>query len=64
MYAIAGAIAARSSADNFDKVCQYANRMEPEFQVVLMRDALSRNPKLATTAAYQSWLAKNATEII
>jgi len=64
MYAIAGAIAARSTPENFDKVCQYANRMEPEFQVVLMRDALSRNPNLAKTNAYQSWLAKNATEII
>jgi|TARA_B110000438_G_scaffold295659_1_gene339017 hypothetical protein len=64
MYAIAGAIAARSTPENFDKVCQYANRMEPEFQVVLMRDALSRNSSLAKTNAYQSWLAKNATEII
>lgn len=64
MYAIAGAVAAKATPENFDKVCAYTNRMSPEFQVVLMRDAISRNPALAKTPAYNSWLAKNATEIL
>ena len=49
---------------NFDKVCTYAQRMPPEFQVVLMRDALSRNKSLTKSSAYTQWLTKNAAEII
>ncbi len=64
MYAIAGALAAKSTDKNFDKVCTYAQRMPPEFQVVLMRDALSRNKSLTKSSAYTQWLTKNAAEII
>ena len=64
MYAIAGALAAKATSDNFDKICTYAGRMAPEFQVVLMRDALSRTRSLGSHPAYQQWVSKNATEIL
>ena len=64
MYAIAGALAAKATKDNFDKICTYTQRMAPEFQVVLMRDALSRNRNLGTHASYVQWVSKNAKEIL
>ena len=72
IFFLAGAILMRSAGciinditdKNFDKVCAYAQRMPPEFQVVLMRDALSRNKSLTKSNAYTQWLTKNAAEII
>ena len=64
MYAIAGALAAKATSDNFDKICTYAGRMAPEFQVVLMRDALSRTRSLGSHPAYEQCVSKNATEIL
>ena len=64
MYAVAGALAAKATKDNFDKICTYTQRIAPEFQVVLMRAALSRNRNLGGHASYIQWVSKNAKEIL
>lgn len=55
LYALSGALAQRSSENNFDRVMAYANRMPPEFCVILVRTAAQRDKKVAETKAFRTW---------
>lgn len=55
LYALAGAIAHRSNKDNFKDVVTFANRMAPEFTILVVRDATRINPELEDTRAYVEW---------
>lgn len=58
-YAVAGALARAAAAENFAAICQYAGRMRRELGIVLVTDAVRRNPKLKETQAYVSWALAN-----
>lgn len=49
LYALCGALAHRSSPDNFGRVLTYVERMPPEFTVLYVRDALARCPDIANS---------------
>jgi len=51
-YALCGALAARSSADNFDNVLTFVRRMSPEFTVLTVLDATRRDPNIQDTKAF------------
>lgn len=55
LYALAGALAARATKDNFDKVMTFANRMPPEFSVIIVRAATQRDKRIAETKAFRVW---------
>jgi hypothetical protein len=59
LYALSGAIAQRATEGNFERVCQYAERMPPEFSVLTISHAARRNPDLATTQAFTQWSIKH-----
>lgn len=60
MYALATGLATKANADNMDRVVKYALRMQPEFQVLLIKDAITRDEKLTECKAFNTWAIKNA----
>lgn len=64
LYALSGALAAKVTALNFPKIMAYANRMPPEYQVILVRDALAKDRSLTTTPVFQSWAQENAQALL
>ncbi len=59
MYALCGALAARVSKNNMDRLCKYADRIPCEFNVLLMQDAVHRTPELQETRSFMEWASKN-----
>lgn len=57
LYALTGALAHRAEPDNFDRVMQFFTReeMPPEFMVLMVRDAIARNPALQDTDTFVKW---------
>jgi hypothetical protein len=55
LYALSGALAQRATETNLERVCQYADRMPPEFSVLTVGYAARRNPDLANTQAFTKW---------
>lgn len=58
-YAIASALARCASDTNFDRVCQYLDRMPTEFSVLCVRDATLREPAVRHTSGYVKWAVQN-----
>jgi hypothetical protein len=58
-YAVATAVAARATQENFANVVTYLCRLPEEFSVMAMRDAQTRVPKLASTAPFADWVTKH-----
>lgn len=63
-YAVMGAIAKKSTADNFESVCVYTNRFQPELRVTCIKDAIKLEPKIKRTRAFQQWASENADILI
>jgi len=59
LYALSGGIAHRASNANFDRVLTYANRMPPEFGVLIVSYATRKDPELASTQAFTNWAVQN-----
>lgn len=60
LYALAGALAYRASRDNFEAIMTYADRMPPEFAVLLVSTALKRDTGIVSHPVFAAWAAKNA----
>ena len=60
MYALCEALGLAADTNNMEAIATYALRVQPEFGVLLMRDAVSRNAGLARTAAFARWAECNA----
>lgn len=55
LYALSGALAQRATSVNFDRVMAYANRMPPEFGVIIVRTATQRDKSISETKAFRTW---------
>lgn len=64
LYALCGALAAKTSEQNMDRLCTYANRLPDEFSVLLIRDAVRRTPQVVNTRGYIEWASKHADVLI
>jgi hypothetical protein len=60
LYALTGALARKSTKDNFDRVSKYLSRMSPEFNVMATKDAIKMCPQIKSTRAFVEWASKNA----
>lgn len=60
LYALTGALARKSTKDNFDRVSKYINRMAPEFNVMTIKDAIKLQPTIKHSRAFIEWASKNA----
>ena len=58
LYLVAGMLASISAVDNFDAIATYADRMPPEFQAMLVKDAMRITPDICHTKAFISWGVK------
>jgi hypothetical protein len=63
-YAICGALAQKASDQNFDNIVKYANRLDPEFSVLLVRDAIERDDSLVNTQAFIKWSTDHSDVLI
>lgn len=59
LYAVATALASRTTADNAGRVIKYLTRLPDEFGVLGIRDVLRANPKAANCKEYVAWAVKN-----
>lgn len=64
LYALTGAIAHRTTKDNFDRVCEFLDRLSPEFQVMAVSDAMKLKPEIKTTKAFIAWAVKNSNVML
>lgn len=55
IYALCGALAHRATAENFGAVVTYAERLPPEFMVLLVRDSTRVNPDVMQTKEFIRW---------
>ena len=59
LYVISTALARKATEGNTDRVVAYANRLPDEFSVLLVKDALDRDPAVANTRAYIEWVSEH-----
>lgn len=64
LYAICGALTSRVDASNFDAVMRYAKRMPPEYQVIVVRDALAKDRTLLQHDKFTQWQEQNAEVLL
>jgi hypothetical protein len=64
LYALCGALSARASEANFDRLIEYCDRIKPEFQVLCIRDAIARNRDLAHMDSFAVWAVKNSSVLV
>ena len=63
LYALTGSIAHHMDLDNAGNLLKYLNRMPIEFQVVTLREAVKRNPSLASCAPVVEWFTSVGQEL-
>ena len=59
LYALSGALSARASQGNLDRIVAYCERMPPEFSVLTITLAARRDPALTNTQAFVNWSVKH-----
>lgn len=69
-YALCGALAARATEGNIDRILTYAQRLGddpsagPEFMTLLVRQCAVKNPKIQTTRGFIQWASNNPDVLI
>ena len=63
-HAIAGLVAENLSVQNISNLMPFVLRMSPEFQVIILRGALGRDPSLLLHPAIDTWASTNRTKLI
>lgn len=64
LYALATGLAAKATVDNFDRIIKFADRIQPEFQVLLIKDSIARERKVTNTKAFNQWAVKNSNVLL
>lgn len=59
MYAVSAALARRADAKNFGRVIKYLDRLPEEYNVMAVRDAISRDASLQSAAEFTKWSIKH-----
>lgn len=60
LYALTGALARKSTKDNFDRVSKYLSRLSPEFNVMCTKDAIKLQPTIKHSRSFVEWASANA----
>lgn len=64
LYAISQSVARLATLETADALVAYANRLPPEYSVLLMRDAVAALPALAKTTAFDQWAQDHAEVLV
>ena len=59
LYALSGALSARASTGNIERLVTYLDRVPPEFSVLTMSTAIRRDSDLCNTKAFVDWSVKH-----
>jgi hypothetical protein len=59
LYAVCTGLARLATRKNWSQIVTYAERLRGEHQVLLVHDAVMRDPKLKETSAYSKWAVAN-----
>ena len=60
LYSLSTGLATKATQDNMERVVKYALRLPAEFQVLLMKDAITRDNDLTQTKSFNEWAIANA----
>jgi hypothetical protein len=63
-YALVGALVARTTPDNFGRALEYVSRMSPEFTVLYVKDAVSKNSEVTATKEFLAWSCKDGSKLL
>lgn len=64
LYALSGALAARTTAANFGRVMEYIERMPSEFSVLYVRDALKRDLSIQASKEFITWASGPGAKLL
>lgn len=64
MFALATGLATKATPENMPNFVKFALRMPPEFQVLMMKDAVVRDKKLTQTKQFNEWATKNQAVLL
>lgn len=64
LYALSGALARKMSPQNIDAMMKYVDRIPDEFQVFVMKDALTRDKNVGRTKRFIQWSAENTDLLV
>ena len=64
LYALCGALAVKAAPDNFGRIMVYIGRMPKEFNVLFVRDAINRCPKIQESADFIAWASGDGAKIL
>jgi hypothetical protein len=64
IYALCGALIHRASEDNCHRVIQYADRLQAEFSVMLVRDLIKKVPVSQSGEAFIQWATRHSSFIL
>lgn len=64
MWAICTALAVRADPNNFSTILEYAERMEKEYQVLIVKDSIAKDRDITQTASLHKWASKNSGVLI
>lgn len=54
-WALCGALAARASKNNIERIIEYADRLPTEFSVLLVKDSITKDNSLCKNKAFTKW---------
>ncbi len=64
LYAVCAALTSKATAQTFGQIVKYANRMTPEFSVMLIRDITSKDRSLVNSRPFIDWSVKHSGVLI
>jgi hypothetical protein len=64
LYALCGALAHKTTTDNFSRMMLYIQRMPQEFAVLFVRDAIQRVPEIQTSKDFIKWATTDGAKIL
>lgn len=62
LYALTGAIGYGTTVDMLENIICFVSRMPAEFQVICMRELVSRKPEMLEQSAVQTWISNNGNK--
>lgn len=64
LFAVACALSRKATRDTFGACIQYMSRVAKEYEILMVVDAVHRDPTLVKTKAFGSWAVRNQSVVI
>jgi hypothetical protein len=63
-WAVCTGLATRATVDNFENIMAYTERLQKEYQVLVVKDALSKDKGIRATKTLLRWAAENSSVLL